>query len=73
MLQKIDGYLGRKSKTDQNILLLIALHLLLDDTDKFGWTDKFGRKPVVEIMMYVSDWGKEEVGLFWAPEKGTRG
>lgn len=36
MLQKIDGYLGRKSKTDQNILLLIVLHLLLDDTDKFG-------------------------------------
>lgn len=67
MLQKTDGYLGRKSKTAQNILLLIVLYLLLDDTDKFG------RKPVVKIVMCISDWGKEEVGLFRAPQKGTRG
>lgn len=36
MLQKIDGYLERKSQTAQNILLLIVLYLLLNDKNKFG-------------------------------------
>jgi len=45
MLQNIDAYLERNSKTVQNILLLVMLYLLLDDTDKFG------RKPAIKIVM----------------------
>lgn len=63
---KDDCYVERKRKTAQNILLLILSYLLLNDTDKFGG------KPVVKTVTCISHWGKEEVGLFQDPRKGTR-